>query len=88
MYHALALLFAGRFLVRRPSRILLASCWMFLLGTFLFSGSLYGLALFDARWLGAVTPAGGGLFLLGWICLGLGALRRVPYVPTGENRRP
>ena len=76
MYHALALLFAGRFLVRRPHGALLASCWMFLFGTVLFSGSLYGLALTEVRWLGAVTPAGGALFLLGWLCLGVGALRR------------
>lgn len=86
MYHALALLFAGRFLVRRPSRMLLASCWMFLLGTVLFSGSLYGLALSGERWLGAVTPSGGLFFLLGWLCLGLGALRRGPP-PDTESRR-
>ena len=76
MYHALALLVAGRFLARRPHGMLLASCWMFLLGTVLFSGSLYGLALTGERWLGAVTPAGGAMFLLGWLCLGAGALRR------------
>ena len=76
MYHALALLFAGRFVVRRPSGVLLAACWMFLLGTILFSGSLYGLALTEERWLGPVTPAGGALLLLGWLCLGVGALRR------------
>ena len=76
MYHALALLFAGRFVARRPSGVLLAACWMFLLGTLLFSGSLYGLALTEERRLGAVTPAGGALFLLGWLCLGVGALRR------------
>jgi len=87
MYHALALLFAGRFLIRRPSRTLLASCWMFLLGTVLFSGSLYGLALSRERWLGAVTPAGGLLFLLGWLCLGLGALRAGPAAPSAEGRR-
>ncbi len=87
MYHALALLFAGRFLVRRPSRMLLASCWMFLLGTVLFSGSLYGLALSEERWLGPVTPAGGLAFLLGWICLGVGALRRAPGAAAGEARR-
>lgn len=87
MYHALALLFAGRFLARRPTGVLLASCWLFLLGTVLFSGSLYALALSGARWLGAVTPAGGLLFLLGWLCLALGALRRVPSSPVAESRR-
>jgi uncharacterized membrane protein YgdD (TMEM256/DUF423 family) len=76
MYHAMALLFAGRFVVRRSSGVLLTACWMFLLGTLLFSGSLYGLALTEQRWLGTITPVGGALFLLGWLCLGVGALRR------------
>ena len=88
MYHALALLFAGRFLLRRPSRMILASCWLFLLGTLCFSGSLYGLALSDARWLGPVTPVGGLLFLAGWLCLGYGALRRVPHTPAADTRLP
>lgn len=86
MYHALALLFAGRFLVRRPTGVLLASCWLFLLGTVLFSGSLYALALSGAGWLGAVTPAGGLLFLLGWLCLALGALRPQPSSSSAESR--
>ena len=36
------------------------------LGTLLFSGSLYGMALFSARWLGPVTPVGGALMIAGW----------------------
>jgi uncharacterized membrane protein YgdD (TMEM256/DUF423 family) len=35
-------------------------------GTVLFSGSLFGLALGGPRWLGPVTPLGGLLLLLGW----------------------
>ena len=38
----------------------------FLGGIFLFSGSLYALALSGQRALGAVTPFGGVLFILGW----------------------
>ena len=45
-------------------------------GTLLFSGSLYALALSGMRWLGAVTPLGGLAFLAGWTCLLLGMLRR------------
>ncbi len=40
--------------------------WCFLMGIFLFSGSLYLLAATDASWLGAVTPRGGVSFLIGW----------------------
>jgi uncharacterized membrane protein YgdD (TMEM256/DUF423 family) len=87
MYHALALLFAGRLLICRPSRLLLASCWLFLLGTVLFSGSLYGLALSEQRGFGAVTPVGGLLFLVGWGCLGFSVLRRGPASSADESRR-
>lgn len=47
----------------------------FLAGVVLFSGSLYLLALTNARWLGAVTPFGGVSFIVGWIWLALGAGR-------------
>lgn len=43
----------------------------FLFGILLFSGSLYLLALTDARWLGAVTPLGGASLLAGWVALGV-----------------
>lgn len=38
----------------------------FLSGVVIFSGSLYAMALGGPRWLGAVTPIGGVLFLIGW----------------------
>jgi uncharacterized membrane protein YgdD (TMEM256/DUF423 family) len=41
----------------------------FLVGIVLFSGSLYLLAVTNARWWGAVTPVGGVAFLAGWVCL-------------------
>jgi uncharacterized membrane protein YgdD (TMEM256/DUF423 family) len=40
--------------------------WLLFAGIFLFSGSLYLMALTDIRWLGAVTPLGGLCFLAGW----------------------
>lgn len=36
-------------------------------GALVFSGSLYAMALTDVRWLGAVTPLGGLLMILGWL---------------------
>ena len=41
--------------------------WLFLFGIILFSGSLYGLSLGGMKWLGAITPIGGLLFLCGWV---------------------
>ncbi|HLZ54010.1 MAG TPA: DUF423 domain-containing protein [Verrucomicrobiae bacterium] len=43
--------------------------WCFLAGIVVFSGSLYLLAVTDIRWLGAITPAGGVCFLVGWFWL-------------------
>jgi uncharacterized membrane protein YgdD (TMEM256/DUF423 family) len=40
--------------------------WCFLVGIFLFSGSLYFLAVTNVAWLGAITPVGGASFLVGW----------------------
>jgi uncharacterized membrane protein YgdD (TMEM256/DUF423 family) len=45
---------------------------LFLIGTVLFSGSLYALALGAPRILGLVTPFGGLCFLAGWASLALG----------------
>ncbi len=42
---------------------------LFALGILIFSGSLYALALTGVRWLGAVTPIGGVLFIAGWLTL-------------------
>jgi len=43
--------------------------WLLFAGIFLFSGSLYVMALTNLRWLGAVTPLGGLCFLAGWAWL-------------------
>jgi uncharacterized membrane protein YgdD (TMEM256/DUF423 family) len=43
--------------------------WLLLAGIFLFSGSLYVMALTNLRWLGAITPLGGICFLGGWAWL-------------------
>jgi uncharacterized membrane protein YgdD (TMEM256/DUF423 family) len=43
--------------------------YLIFFGMVLFSGSLYLLALSNARWLGAITPLGGLGMLFGWIAL-------------------
>jgi uncharacterized membrane protein YgdD (TMEM256/DUF423 family) len=68
MIHALALVALGSSGARLGSwgeR----SAWLFIVGTVLFSGSLYALALSGVRVWGAVTPLGGICFLAGWLCL-------------------
>jgi uncharacterized membrane protein YgdD (TMEM256/DUF423 family) len=75
MYHALALLAVGWAAARWTSPWVNAAGGLFAAGIVLFSGSLYLLALTGTRAWGAVTPAGGLAFILGWACLGLAALR-------------
>jgi uncharacterized membrane protein YgdD (TMEM256/DUF423 family) len=72
MYHALALLAVAILAARWPGMPMRAAGWLFIGGTAVFSGSLYLLALSGTRWLGAVTPLGGLLFLAGWIALAAG----------------
>jgi uncharacterized membrane protein YgdD (TMEM256/DUF423 family) len=69
MYHAFALLAVGWAQTRWPGPVLDAAGWLFVCGTLIFSGSLYGLSLSGVRWLGAITPVGGIALLAGWLCL-------------------
>ena len=46
---------------------------LFTAGIFLFSGSLYALAITGISWLGAITPLCGVAFIGGWLCLGVAA---------------
>ena len=84
MYHALALVALGVYLSQfageRP--LLVWSGWLLVVGTFLFSGSLYLLSLTGVRWLGAVTPLGGIAFLAGWALLAVAAWRSSAPLPA------
>ena len=75
MYHAFALVAAGWAVSRWPGALAVAGGWLFVVGTLLFSGSLYLLSLTGVRWLGAITPLGGLAFLAGWLCLAAHALK-------------
>jgi len=67
--HALALLAVAWACTRWPGKAAKASGWLFVIGTLLFSGSLYALSLSGVRGLGIVTPIGGVALLFGWLCL-------------------
>ena len=81
VYHALALLGIAALYDK------LAAEWMrwagnfFIYGTILFSGSLYVISFLKieesnlVRFVGPVTPLGGLLFVGGWVCLLIGALK-------------
>ncbi|RBW55231.1 DUF423 domain-containing protein [Tenacibaculum sp. E3R01] len=70
MYHAIVLLTIG-FNFKIPNPLL---GWSFIIGVLLFSFSIYGLVLSDAkgkklRFLGPITPLGGLFLVIGWILL-------------------
>lgn len=75
MYHAIGTLAAAAWLMRGSNPALRATTWLFTAGTLLFSGSLYAMALTGTRALGAVVPAGGLCFILGWLAFAWGVWR-------------
>jgi uncharacterized membrane protein YgdD (TMEM256/DUF423 family) len=46
-----------------------AASWCFVIGINIFSGSLYLLCVTGLKWLGAITPIGGVLLMVGWLLL-------------------
>lgn len=75
MWHALALLLCAA-LARNGARCA-GAAWCFGVGTVVFAGTLYGIALGGPKWLGAITPIGGTLMIAGWVVLGWRAGVRV-----------
>jgi uncharacterized membrane protein YgdD (TMEM256/DUF423 family) len=63
--HCMATLACATFMQVGARRARFAPAF-FLSGVVLFSGSLYAMAFGAPRWLGAITPLGGVLFLTGW----------------------
>lgn len=76
LVHAVALFALAIWRLNRAERLafrFLQTFWT--MGILLFSGSLYMLATGAPRFLGAITPVGGILFMLGWMTVGIIALR-------------
>ena len=69
MYHGLGLLAVAWAIGRWPERRLVPAVVMLIVGTVVFSGSLYLLVLTGARWFGAITPVGGVALIAGWSCI-------------------
>ena len=80
LLHAVALLAVAAW--RRPAagggngRAFFWAARLWIVGTVLFAGSLYGLALGGPRWLGPVTPLGGVALLAGWVCVVVAAFAK------------
>ena len=75
MYHALALIAVAWLADQHPSRAVTVAGWSFVIGTLLFSGSLYLMGVIESRALLIATPIGGLGFMIGWAALFVAALR-------------
>ncbi|MSP15292.1 MAG: DUF423 domain-containing protein [Myxococcales bacterium] len=74
MFHALGL-FAVAWLAQCGAPRAGLAATLMVAGTVIFSGSLYLLALTNARWLGAITPLGGVCLLAAWLVVAWSAWR-------------
>ena len=81
-YHAIAILVTAAVYSQHNRKGLKWTYRFFLLGIFIFSGSLYSLAMSDTligtrySWLGAITPIGGVFFIVGWVSFFLSFFRK------------
>ena len=82
--HGLALLLVAQLLAKSADdyQRYLRVAQLFTLGTILFSGSLYGLALTKWSVLGPITPIGGLCFIAGWLLLMVRAWTAPPVEHT------
>lgn len=84
MYHSLLLLIAGvTFPFLETGQVLFG--WAVIIGVFLFSFSIYGLAWSSSRGrkikiLGPVTPIGGLFLIIGWIIFTIEIISIAPYL--------
>lgn len=79
LIHAVVLLGLALWLRVTPQAPMVsAAAACFAAGVLVFSGSLYVLVLADLRWLGAVTPLGGVLLIIGWVLIAVAAFRQSP----------
>ena len=82
MYHTLALLSVAIVYDRLPNKWIMWAGYLFSVGIFFFSGSLYLITALNAAekavpvLAGVLTPVGGLVFILGWLCLLIGVFRK------------
>lgn len=81
MYHSFALLITGIAFSSFPFKQLKLATTFFIIGVLLFSGSLYIMSLLSIKGvglgpIGILTPIGGLFFIMGWLFLLLGIIKK------------
>lgn len=75
MFHTTSLLIIAVLATRVHLASLTWAGWLFIIGTILFSGSLYLYATTGIRSLAMITPFGGVTFLIGWVLFGYAMMK-------------
>jgi uncharacterized membrane protein YgdD (TMEM256/DUF423 family) len=81
-YHSFSLILIGILIQlglkksEKSSKFLIWAGNLHLFGTLIFSGTLYLLCLTNIKWLGAITPIGGILLIVGWVFLAVSFFKK------------
>ena len=75
LYHSLALILTGLTLQKIRDSLIFISGWLFFIGIFMFSGSLYLISLTGITAVGVITPIGGILWILAWALFAIAVLK-------------
>ena len=77
MFHALGIFLIALLGFQLPKESLEIPVIMMIVGTSIFSGSLYLIAMLDFKKLGLVTPIGGLLLIVSWLLLAYNTYKTV-----------
>ena len=77
MFHSLGIFLIALLGFLLPKESLEIPIIMMIVGTSIFSGSLYLIAMLDFKKLGMVTPIGGLLLIVGWLLLAYNTYKTV-----------
>ena len=77
MFHALGIFLIALLGFQLPKKSLEIPVIMMIVGTSIFSGSLYLIAMLDFKKLGMVTPIGGLLLIVSWLLLAYNTYKTV-----------
>jgi uncharacterized membrane protein YgdD (TMEM256/DUF423 family) len=77
MYHSLALILLGILMIHFQHKYLNYASYSFMIGTIIFSGSLYLLCATGISKLGAITPIGGLFLIAAWVLTAIGIYKSV-----------
>lgn len=76
-YHALALIIIGIIAEKlNNSSAIEYAGYSMIVGTIIFSFSLYAICLTGITKLGAITPIGGVLLIVGWVCFATAVIKK------------